>query len=155
MKKHKYLVNVEWTGNTGLGTKNYKSYEREHLINVKGKYSNIAASSDPSFMGDKERYNPEELFLSSIASCHMLWYLHLCSANNIVVNEYIDKAKGVMVEEENGSGRFTEVTLSPKVIIENIDKEELAKELHSEANKMCFIANSCNFTIKHNPSINS
>ncbi|MDY8134465.1 OsmC family protein [Aquimarina sp. 2201CG5-10] len=151
MKNHNYLVKIEWTGNQGKGTLDYKSYNRSHTISGKGKYNDILASSDPSFLGDPSRYNPEELFLSSLSTCHMLWYLHLCSVNKIVVTDYIDNATGIMEESKDGNGRFTEVTLNPIVTIENEKQIKKANELHSEANRMCFIANSCNFKIGHNP----
>lgn len=151
MKKHNYQIKVKWTGNEGNGTLNYKSFNRNHEISSNGKYAEINGSSDPSFLGDKTKYNPEDLFLSSISSCHMLWYLHLCSINKIVVTEYFDNATGIMEETENGSGKFTEVTLNPSVKITNADLIKKANELHSEANRMCFIANSCNFKIGHNP----
>ncbi len=153
MKKHNYQVKVEWTGNEGKGTLNYKSYNRNHKITTEGKYDAIKGSSDPSFLGDKTRYNPEDLFLSSLSSCHMLWYLHLCSVHKIIVTEYVDNATGVMEEMDNGSGKFTEVTLHPIVKITDQNMIEKANELHEEANKMCFIANSCNFKIGHNPQI--
>ena len=151
MKNHNYNVKVEWTGNEGNGTLNYKSYNRNHIISGEEKYNEILASSDPSFLGDKSRYNPEDLFLSSLSSCHMLWYLHLCSVHKIIVTDYIDNATGVMEETNNGSGKFKEVTLNPLVTIQNNDHSKKANELHAEANKMCFIANSCNFVINHNP----
>ena len=117
MKKHNYQIKVEWTGNEGNGTLNYKSYNRNHTIITDGKYDVINGSSDPSFFGDKTKYNPEDLFLSSLSACHMLWYLHLCSVHKIIVTEYLDNATGIMKETENGSGKFTEVTLNPKVKI--------------------------------------
>lgn len=151
MKKHTYEVKIEWTGNEGNGTLDYKSYNRNHVIIANGKYNVIEGSSDPSFLGEKTRYNPEDLFLSSISACHMLWYLHLCSVNKIVVTDYVDHATGVMEETENGSGKFTGVTLHPKVVITNLNMTTKANQLHEEANKMCFIANSCNFKIEHKP----
>jgi organic hydroperoxide reductase OsmC/OhrA len=153
MKQHQYQTKVEWTGNEGKGTLNYKSYNRSHSISGKGKYEEILASSDPSFLGDKSRYNPEDLFLSSISSCHMLWYLHLCAVNKIVVTDYVDHAEGTMEETANGSGRFIEVTLHPQVTIVNEEHQHRAQELHAEANRMCFIANSCNFSIGHQSTI--
>lgn len=152
MKKHNYEVKVEWTGNEGNGTLNYRSYNRNHKIIANEKYSAINGSSDPSFLGDKTRYNPEDLFLSSLSACHMLWYLHLCTAHKIIVTEYSDNAMGIMEETNNGSGKFTEVTLNPKVKITDQNMIEKANELHQEANKMCFIANSCNFKIGHKPN---
>ena len=153
MKKHNYEITVEWTGNKGNGTLNYQSYSRSHKIISNGKYDAINSSSDPSFLGDKTKYNPEDLFLSSLSACHMLWYLHLCSVNKIIVTEYMDNATGIMEETENGSGRFTEVILNPIVKITDKNMVEKANELHKEANKMCFIANSCNFKIEHKPNI--
>lgn len=153
MKTHRYKIKVEWTGNDGRGTLNYKSYSRDHEIFIEGKSNKIKGSSDPSFLGNKARYNPEDLFLSSISSCHMLWYLHLCSVNNIIVTQYLDNATGVMEETKNGSGRFVEVTLHPQVKITDQNLIAKANELHHEANKMCFIANSCNFNIQHNATI--
>ena len=151
MKEHHYTIKMEWTGNQGQGTLNYRSYSRDHVISEEGKTQHILGSSDPSFRGDKVRYNPEELFLSSLSSCHMLWFLHLCSVNKIVVVDYVDHPNGIMVESKDGSGYFKSVTLHPKVTITDEDQIEQANKLHHQANKMCFIANSCNFPIEHDP----
>lgn len=152
MKIHNYKIKVEWTGNEGNGTQNYKSYNRNHLIKVDSKYDVINGSSDPYFLGDRTKYNPEEFFVSALSACHMLWYLHLCSVNKIVVTEYLDNATGVMEELKDGSGRFVNVTLNPQVKITDSKKILKADELHQKANKMCFIANSCNFEISHKPN---
>lgn len=153
MKEHHYKIKVEWTGNVGNGTVNYKSYNRNHEISADGKYASINGSSDPAFLGDKTRYNPEDLFLSSLSACHMLWYLHLCSTHKIIVTSYSDSATGIMEESESGSGKFTAVTLKPKVKITDANLVAKAIELHAKANEMCFIASSCNFKIKHQPDI--
>lgn len=148
MKLHHYELTLNWTGNTGKGTQNYQSYERGHTIHIPNKID-ILGSSDPAFRGDETKHNPEELFLSSIASCHMLWYLHFCSEAKIVVTDYQDQAKGSMEENENGSGQFKEVLLNPVVTIRDPEKMELAADLHHKAHQYCFIANSCNFPIEH------
>ncbi|MEM9917338.1 MAG: OsmC family protein [Bacteroidota bacterium] len=153
MKQHHYKAKIQWTGNLGQGTQTYSAYSRAHTIHIEGKYADLLASSDPSFRGDSSKYNPEELFLSSLSACHMLWYLHLCTVHKIEVVAYSDDASGTMEEAKNGSGRFTAVTLHPEVEIADADKVEKAKQLHEEANQMCFIANSCNFVIAHKPSI--
>ena len=72
--------------------------------------------------------------------------------HKIIVTEYVDHATGVMEETDNGSGKFTRVTLHPKVVITNLNRITKANQLHEEANKMCFIANSCNFKIEHKPN---
>ena len=152
MKQHHYSLIVNWTGNKGVGTSGYKSYERSHEIIVDGKEI-IEGSSDPAFLGDAKKYNPEELLLASISSCHMLWYLHLCAEAGVVVVEYTDTAKGTMIEMENGGGKFEKVILCPTVTVLRKDMQETATELHKKANEYCFIANSLNFKVGHQPII--
>ncbi|WP_179412804.1 OsmC family protein [Mucilaginibacter sp. E4BP6] len=148
---HFYKATINWTGNLGKGTSQYKAYSRNHEISSEDKPT-IYASSDPSFRGEATRYNPEELFVASLSSCHMLWYLHLCSEAGVIVIDYIDNATGTMTETEDGSGHFTEVTLHPVVIVTDASMIDKANELHYEAHKFCFVANSCNFPVHHNPS---
>ncbi|MEM8895069.1 MAG: OsmC family protein [Bacteroidota bacterium] len=155
MKQHHYNAIIKWTGNLGKGTEDYTAYSRDHQVNIDGKYAELLCASDPAFRGDPSRYNPEELFLSSISTCHMLWYLHLCAKHGIVVTSYTDEASGAMEESVDGSGQFTSVVLHPKVSITDKDKKVEAIELHETANGMCFIANSCNFPIQHQPTIST
>ena len=149
-KEHHYQTQVKWTGNTGSGTSGYKDYERSHTVSIYGKQE-IHCSSDPSFLGNSSKYNPEELFVSTISSCHMLWYLHFCATAGIVVVSYTDSAKGIMETEPDGSGRFTEVTLYPLVTVTEEHMIEQALELHKKAHEFCFIANSVNFKVSHKP----
>jgi len=152
MKQHRYEISVSWTGNLGEGTKQYKGYSRNHEIVIAGKPV-LPGSSDPSFRGDAARYNPEELLVASLSTCHMLWYLHLCSENAVVVQEYSDAAYGVMDERPDGSGRFVGVMLRPAVTIAAESDLEKAMALHAEAHRKCFIANSVNFPVRHEPSV--
>lgn len=154
MKKHDYQIKIEWTGNQGTGTSNYRAYSRDHVISGANKQISIPGSSDPAFNGDTTRYNPEELLVANISSCHMLWYLHLCADSGINILSYEDDATGVMIELKNGSGKFESVTLSPSIKIENyLEMHQKAKELHHKAHEMCFIANSVNFEVKVLPLI--
>ncbi|CAN5520185.1 OsmC family protein [soil metagenome] len=147
-QSHHYATTLTWTGNTGAGTASYRGYERAHEIAVAGKPP-ILASSDPSFRGDPVRWNPEELLLASISSCHQLWYLHLCAVNGVVVTAYRDKATAVMVEDETCGGRFERATLRPHVTIAAGSDPDKALALHHEANAKCFVANSLNFPVGH------
>ena len=151
MKEHHYKTTITWVGNQGTGTSNYRAYSRNHDIAIAGKQV-IPASSDPSFRGDPSRYNPEELLVSSLSGCHMLWYLHLCSVNGVIVVDYKDEATGIMEESDDGNGRFKEVTLHPMVTVTDATMVQKANSLHHEANKLCYIANSCNFPILHQPT---
>lgn len=159
------MVSMVWIGNTGEGTQHYRGYSRDHVIQVDGK-GDIDGSSDPSFRGSASRYNPEELLVSSLSACHMLWYLHLCSVNQIVVTDYRDQARGTMMEDSDGGGYFREVELNPTVELSGGSAEtgkgadtgeaeaamlEKAMTLHEEANRLCFIARSVNFPVTHKP----
>jgi len=147
---HHYKATTKWVGNRGPGTVDYKAYDRNHDISIDGKPV-LMCSSDPSFRGDRTRHNPEELLVASLSGCHMLWFLHLCAANGVVVTEYFDEAGGVMEEQQDGSGYFTEVTLRPRVTVAEKSMIEKANALHHQANKMCFIASSVRFPVKHQP----
>lgn len=151
-RDHAYTVTITWTGNGGTGTSAYRAYARQHEIRAAGKPL-IPASSDPAFRGDPKRYNPEELLVASLSSCHMLWYLHLCATNGVVVTAYEDCAEGVMVEQPGGEGRFTEVVLSPEIELAPGSDLERAQALHAEAHAKCFIANSVNFPVRHEPVV--
>ncbi len=151
-KTHPYKVTTSWTGNRGTGTSGYRDYDRSHTVSIEGK-ADILTSSDPSFRGDKTKHNPEELFVASLSSCHMLWYLHLCADAGIVVTAYEDKAEGTMAENADGSGQFVEVTLRPRVTLADPSQAEKAQHLHDNAHHMCFIARSCNFPVKHLPEV--
>ncbi len=145
-----YSLTITWTGNTGSGTSAYRAYDRGHEITGPGKPP-VLGSSDPAFRGNGARYNPEELLVGSLSACHMLWYLHLCSAEGIVVTSYQDIAEGVMRERPDGSGRFTEVVLQPEITVPPGTDLGKARALHEDAHKYCFIANSVNFPVRHEP----
>jgi organic hydroperoxide reductase OsmC/OhrA len=151
-REHRYSVTVTWTGNTGTGTSGYRDYARAHEISAEGKQA-IAASSDAYFRGDRTRWNPEELLVAALSSCHQLSYLHLCADAGIVVVEYLDHAEGVMVETPDGAGQFVRVVLRPKVTVAAGSDVAKAKELHHQAHEMCFIARSVNFPVENEPEI--
>ncbi|MBX7181329.1 MAG: OsmC family protein [Bacteroidia bacterium] len=150
-RNHRFTVNTEWTGNLGPGTSSYSGYERSHTIRIENK-PELYGSSDSSFRGDPSKHNPEELLLAALSSCHMLWYLHLCSEAGIQVMEYRDIAHGILTENIQGSGKFTGATLNPEVIVSDASMVLPALDLHAKANAMCFIANSVNFPIDHHPT---
>lgn len=152
MQGHKYSIDLTWQGNQGTGTSGYRDYDRDYAIEVGGKPV-LAGSSDPAFRGDPGKHNPEDMFVASVASCHMLWYLHLASTNGIVVTDYKDKAEGEMAMNSDGSGQFTHVTLNPVVTITDPSKAELAEKIHGDVGAMCFIARSVNVPIHHKATI--
>ncbi len=151
--QHNYKLAVKWTGNQGSGTSNYRDFERSYIVQIENKIV-INGSSDPEFRGDRTKHNPEELLLAATSSCHMLWYLHFCSENKIIVVDYIDNATAILQETENGNGKFSSITLNPIVTVTEKAMIEQATELHKKANEFCFVANSLNFKVEHQPVIN-
>jgi organic hydroperoxide reductase OsmC/OhrA len=149
-KTHHYKAMVSWTGNTGDNTRTYQSYKRNYTVSIQHK-PDLHGSADSAFRGDPDRYNPEEMLLMAVSSCHMLWFLHLCADNGIEVVEYTDRAEGIMEETAGGGGHFTGILLSPEVIITDRSKTELANALHEQAGKKCFITNSCRFPVTYAP----
>lgn len=151
-KIHNYSLKLVWTGNKGEGTSTYRAYERSYTISISGK-PDLEGSSDPMFRGDKSRHNPEDLLVCALSSCHLLSYLHLCASNGISVTSYEDNAIAVMQLDTSGAGHFTEAVLKISMKITDPSKKALALSLHHDANKVCFIANSVNFPVKHEVQI--
>jgi organic hydroperoxide reductase OsmC/OhrA len=151
-RTHNYAVQVTWTGNQGTGTSGYRDYSRDHDISADGP-ARIAGSSDPAFRGDRGRWNPEQELTAALSTCHMLWYLHVCAEAGVTVLAYTDEASGTMEESSDGGGRFTEVVLRPRVTVAAEDMADAAKRLHADASAKCFIANSVNFPVGHEPVI--
>ena len=150
--EHHYRVSAEWTGNTGTGTSGYRDYQRSVTMRIDGK-PELLASSDKPFRGDPGRWNPEDMLLAALSECHLLAYLHACVGVGVRVLEYYDQASAVMVEDGRGGGAFREVTLRPRVRIAAESMRAAAVAAHVQARQWCFIANSVNFPVHHEPEI--
>lgn len=150
-RTHAYAVAVEWVGNRGSGTTDYRAYDRTHRISADHK-TDIVGSADPAFRGDANLWNPEEMLVGALSACHKLWYLHLCADAGIVVVAYRDEAIGEM-QENSAGGRFVRVVLRPRVAIADPVHLEQAERLHAHASSHCFIRNSVNFPVTHEPRI--
>ncbi|MFF2347288.1 OsmC family protein [Pseudarthrobacter sp. NPDC058119] len=150
LHEHRYALTVQWTGNLGAGTSSYRGYSRDHDVAIPG-LPVLKGSADPTFHGDRERYNPEQLLLAALAQCHMLSYLHVAVKHGVVVTGYRDEATGLMRLNRDGSGQFERVVLNPHVRVADAAQADLAASLHHEANQVCFIARSVNFPVEHQP----
>ncbi|MGH6917619.1 MAG: OsmC family protein [Geminicoccaceae bacterium] len=149
-REHHFIASVVWTGAAQGPTSNYEAYSRAFRAEVDGKPP-IEGSADPTFRGDASRYNPEDLLVVSLSACHMLSYLYLCAGAGIEVVAYEDRASGTMAMKDRKI-RFVDVRLAPKVTIAKGDREK-AIALHEQAHEACFIANSVNFPVRHEPVV--
>ena len=150
---HIFKAQVNWELTEGESTKNPRSFSRNHTVSIANKKADMEVPAAKPFRGDETCYNPEDLLLSALASCHMMSYLYVCAQNNIEVLSYTDNAEGILEVQPTGSGAFSKVILNPVVTIKNELQKELALSLHEKANTLCFIANSCNFPISHHAKV--
>lgn len=148
IKRHEFQVTTRWTGNLGTGTSAYRAYSRNHELSAPGKSTHIVGSSAVA-IGDHTRYNPEELLVGALSSCHMMWVLHLCADAGIVVTEYADNAVGEMAEHPGGAGEFTRVVLRPRMSITDTARTAEAIAMHKRAHEVCCLARSMNFPVEH------
>lgn len=144
--QHSYTSTIAWTGNRGEGTRTYRGYDRTWEIRTPGK-SPVSCSNDPLLGGDPSLHNPEDLLLSSLASCHMLWYLHLASSAGITVLAYEDQPEAIGETERSGAGRFLRATLKPVITVPAGTDLAKADTIHHEIHKVCYIARSVNFPV--------
>jgi len=150
LSRHEYHISLEWTGNRGTGTDSYRGYGRDHVVRSAG-LPDLPGTADPTFHGDKDRWNPEQLLLAALSQCHMLSYLHLAVNHGVAVTGYRDSANGLLRLNRDNSGEFVQAVLHPSVSLADEMQRELADSLHSQANKICFIARSVNFPVLHEP----
>lgn len=144
--KQVFRARLDWL----FSKKEVTEYTKSHTITIDGK-AVLNVSAAKAFKGDPALYNPEDLLLSSVVSCHMMSYLYVCQQNGIDVVSYTDQAEATLEVLADGSGRFTAIKLNPRVRINNKEKIAEALSLHEKAHQLCFIANSCNFPIVHFP----
>ena len=151
MAQHNYTARVVWTGNRGQGTSGYRAYDRTWNVETPGKPV-IPCSNDPLLGGDPTLHNPEDMLISALSACHMLWYLHLASDAGVVVEAYVDDPIAVGETQPSGAGRFLGATLRPKITLAPGSDPEAADRIHDRIHKVCFIARSVNFPVPYEAS---
>jgi organic hydroperoxide reductase OsmC/OhrA len=147
-KQHSYTSTIIWTGDRGQGTAEYRGYDRTWEVRTPGKPV-IQCSNDPLLGGDPARPNPEDLLLSALSACHMLWYLHLASQAGVVVLGYEDEPIGVSETSPDGAGRFIRATLRPTIRVRRGTDVASADALHRQIHQYCLIARSLNFPVEY------
>jgi len=152
LPNHHFKLKLSWSLAESKGNANTYRTTRNHHVLVDGKQV-LAVSAAKAFKGDPNLHNPEDLLLASLTSCHLMSYLYCCAKHNIEILSYQDDAEAILEVFNDGSGKITKVLLRPVVEINTAKDKDLALSLHQEANKLCFIANSCNFPVEHYPVV--
>ena len=149
-----YAVTVRW-GRAGQPFIDNK-YGRAHVWAFDGGIE-VPASSSPSVVplpySESRAVDPEEAFVASLASCHMLWFLSIAAARKFCVDSYVDDARGVMGRNAAGKLAMTQVTLRPQVAFagNRVPTDEEIAAMHHEAHAECFIANSVTTDVRCEP----
>jgi len=135
---HRYTVGCAWQGSTAVG---YDAYERGHDASAPPADATLSLSSDPSFRGDPQRLNPEQLLVMAASSCQLLSFLAVAARARIDVVEYRDEAEGVMPEDDTPL-RITRIVLRPAITVRGDVAPARLAHLCEVAHRECFIANS-------------
>jgi organic hydroperoxide reductase OsmC/OhrA len=131
----------------------YDTYNRAHEMRFKHGDIVLPASSAPAFKGDADRVDPEDAYVASLSSCHMLTFLSICARRRLTVDTYEDDAVGFLEKGTKGKLWMARVTLSPRVKFApgtNVDGAAL-DQLHHMSHEECFIANSVNTEVTVTP----
>jgi organic hydroperoxide reductase OsmC/OhrA len=139
MSEHK--VTVDWERETPDFA--YETYNRDHDWSFDAGVT-VRASANPAYLGSETCVDPEEAFVASLSSCHMLTFLAIAARKRYVVDGYRDEAVGVLAKDAAGRLAVTRVTLRPQVRFggDKVPGPEELRQLHDQAHHACFIANS-------------
>jgi len=135
---HRYSVGCSWQGSTADG---YEAYDRGHAATAPPAIPTLSLSSDPSFRGDPQRLNPEQLLVMAASSCQLLSFLAVAAQARVDVVEYRDEAEGVMPASDRPL-RITRIVLRPAITVRGDVAESRLTHLCEVAHRECFIANS-------------
>jgi organic hydroperoxide reductase OsmC/OhrA len=144
-------ASVSWKRTTAEFT--YDSYNRAHEMRFKRGAIVLPASSAPAFRGDADRVDPEEAFIASLSSCHMLSFLAICARKRLTVESYEDDAVGFLEKDEDGRLWIPRVVLKPRIRFgesTQIDSRIVA-QIHHQSHQECFIANSVKTDVSVEP----
>jgi organic hydroperoxide reductase OsmC/OhrA len=152
MSEHR--TTLHWTRTTG--DFDYKTYSRDHTVTFKNGQA-LKMSAAIAYRGSANLIDPEEAFVASLSSCHMLTFLALASNRKLIVDEYVDEAVGHLEKNAKGKLAITRVTLRPRVTFGNGSQPDAQTldHLHHKSHEECFIANSVITEVTVEPSTTS
>lgn len=145
-----FSSHLDWTGAGKGPTRDPVSFSRDLQVAVGP--ASLAMSSAPGFRGDPSRVNPEQLLVAAVSACQALTYLFLAAKNRIGILAYTDDAEG-RLDMVDGKMRMAEVTLKPRIVVENGADESRARALVEKAHSQCFIGNSVMTAVRIEPVV--
>ena len=139
MSEHRATINWERRG----AEFSYQRYPRDHTWSFDGGHT-MTATAAPAYLGNPDNVDPEEAFVASLSSCHMLTFLAIACKQKFVLDRYEDEAVGYMEKNSDGKMAITRVELRPKIRWsgDRMPSTEELDKIHHAAQENCFIANS-------------
>lgn len=150
-RAHQFIVQIrpDWQGDEPPASA--RKMRRRHQV-VAGQKPPLSGSAASAFHGEAERWNPEELFVASLAQCHLLSLLYVVDRDGSELLDYTVEAEGILTVKPEGLGSITQVTIRPAVTVPPGGKEALVRALQ-EAHELCFIARSVSCEVTVEPTI--
>lgn len=128
------------------------AFSRDNVLGAEG-HPEMPGALPPALGGHDRGYSPEDLLILALSECHLLTYLALAQRRGLAVKRYEDRATGKLGKNANGQTQMAEVVLHPRVTVARGADLTMARDLHDRAHHHCFIANSVNFPVRHEPEI--
>ncbi len=150
--EHRFETHLQFPADPAQKLPPAADFVRDSWLGAEG-HPAIPGASAPVFGGHARGYNPEELLILSLSECHMLTYLALAAKNGLAVRRYEDHASGRLGRAPGGKTQMLEVVLRPRVTVVRGADLATARSLHEPAHRHCFMANSVNFPVLHEPDI--
>ncbi|HKY13719.1 MAG TPA: OsmC family protein [Microthrixaceae bacterium] len=152
MATSEYRVTMRWVGNDGRGTAELETFGRDGELSSDG-LPTIPTSSSPDHAGSAGGWTPEDLLAGAVSQCQMLWFLHLCAKNEIVVQSYVDDVVATL-KVKGSKGTVSSIALNVSVEVSSGDLT-LAESLFTKAGELCYVARSLSSPVTHTLSITS
>jgi organic hydroperoxide reductase OsmC/OhrA len=149
---HRFETTLAWPASPTQKLPPEPGFSRDNTLAAPGRPP-MPGSLPPVFGGNANGYNPEELMLLSLSQCHMLTYLALAEKAHLAVRRYDDQAIATLGKGASGKTQMVEAVLHPRVSLAPGSDAAAALALHDRAHAHCFMTNSVNFTVRHEPQI--
>jgi organic hydroperoxide reductase OsmC/OhrA len=144
-----HRVTQRWVGNDGGGTRD-PEFSRDGELSADGRPT-IPTGPTPEHEGAPGAWSPEDLLAGAVSQCTMLWFLHLCQRNGVVVSSYVDDATATLTVV-GSRGSVSEIALDVTVRITTGD-DDLVRSLFEKANDLCYVARSLTTDVAHRLTI--
>lgn len=151
-EEHVFETRIEYPADPRQKVPPEADFSRDNRMGAEG-HPDMPGALPPSLGGHSRGYSPEDLLILSLSECHLLTYLALAQRRGLAVKRYEDRATGTLGKNANGQTQMAEVVLHPRVTIPRGADVAMARDLHDRAHHHCFMANSVNFPVRHEPEV--